>query len=75
MEFHVLTLFPEFFRSPIEHGRLGRAIDQQLISIKLTNIRYYTDDSHKTVDDYQFGGGSGMVLKPNPIFQGAEDIL
>ena len=75
MEFHVLTLFPEFFRSPIEHGRLGRAIDQQLISIKLTNIRDYTDDSHKTVDDYQFGGGSGMVLKPNPIFQGAEDIL
>ena len=75
MEFHVLTLFPEFFRSPMEHGRLGRAVDQHLISIKLTDIRDYTDDSHKTVDDYQFGGGSGMVLKPNPIFQGIEDIL
>ena len=59
----------------MEHGRLGRAVDQHLISIKLTDIRDYTDDSHKTVDDYQFGGGSGMVLKPNPIFQGTEDIL
>ena len=75
MEFHVLTLFPEFFRSPLEHGRLARAIDQNLISVTLSDIRDYTDDSHKSADDYQFGGGAGMVLKPEPIFKGTQEIL
>jgi len=75
MEFHVLTLFPEFFRSPLEHGRLARAVDQNLISVTLSDIRDYTDDTHKSADDYQFGGGSGMVLKPSPIFKGTQDIL
>ena len=62
MEFHVLTLFPEFFRSPLEHGRLARAIDRNLISVTLSDIRDYTDDSHKSADDYQFGGGYGLCL-------------
>ena len=75
MRFHVLTLFPQAFRSPIEHGRLGRAISQELLSVQITDIRAYTHDSHSSADDYQFGGGSGMVLKPEPIFEAAEDVL
>ena len=75
MRFHVLTLFPQAFRSPIEHGRLGRAISQELLSAQITDIRAYTHDSHSSADDYQFGGGSGMVLKPEPIFEAAEDVL
>jgi len=75
MRFHILTLFPQAFQSPIEHGRLGRASSQELLSIQITDIRAYTHDSHSSADDYQFGGGSGMVLKPEPIFEAAEDVL
>ncbi len=75
MRFHVLTLFPQAFQSPIEHGRLGRASSQELISIQISDIRAYTHDRHSSADDYQFGGGSGMVLKPEPIFEAAEDVL
>ncbi len=75
MRFHVLTLFPQAFQSPIEHGRLGRASSQELLSVQITDIRAYTHDTHSSADDYQFGGGSGMVLKPEPIFEATEDVL
>jgi tRNA (guanine37-N1)-methyltransferase len=75
MRFHVLTLFPEAFQGPLEHSMLGRASQRGLISVELTNIRNYTHDAHGTADDYQFGGGAGMVLKPEPIFEAVEDIL
>ena len=75
MRFHVLTLFPQAFQSPIEHGRLGRASSKELLSIQVTDIRAYTHDSHSSADDYQFGGGSGMILKPEPIFEATEDVL
>ena len=75
MQFHILTLFPQAFQSPIEHGRLGRAHNQDLLSIQITDIRAYTHDSHNSADDYQFGGGAGMILKPEPIFEAAQDVL
>ena len=75
MRFHVLTLFPEAFEGPVRHSMLGRAIQRGLISVQITDIRSYTHDAHGTADDYQFGGGHGMVLKPEPIFDAAADTL
>ena len=75
MRFHVLTLFPEAFRGPLEHSMLGRARQRGIISVELTDIRGYTHDAHGTADDYQFGGGAGMVMKPEPIFEAVEAVL
>ena len=75
MRFHVLTLFPEAFTGPMQHSMLGRARERELISVELTDIRKFTHDAHKTADDYQFGGGSGMVMKPEPIFEAVEHII
>ena len=75
MRFHVLTLFPEAFEGPVRHSMLGRATQRGLISVQITDIRSYTHDAHGTADDYQFGGGHGMVLKPEPIFDAAADTL
>ncbi len=75
MRFHVLTLFPEAFEGPVRHSMLGRALQRGLISVQITDIRSYTHDAHGTADDYQFGGGHGMVLKPEPIFDAVSDSL
>jgi len=75
MRFHVLTLFPEAFRGPLEHSMLGRARQRGIVSVELTDIRDYTHDAHGTADDYQFGGGAGMVMKPEPIFEAVEAVL
>ena len=75
MRFHVLTLFPEAFEGPVRHSMLGRAIQKGLLSVQITDIRSYTHDIHGTADDYQFGGGHGMVLKPEPIFDAISDTL
>lgn len=75
MLFHILTLFPEAFQGPVDHGIVGLACSKGLVSIELTDIRFYTDDAHGTADDYQFGGGHGMVLKPEPIFRAVETVL
>lgn len=75
MRFHVLTLFTEAFQGPLEHGIVGLAGRKDLVSIQLVDIRDYTDDAHGTADDYQFGGGHGMVLKPEPIFQAVETVM
>jgi tRNA (guanine37-N1)-methyltransferase len=75
MNFHVLTLFPEAFTGPMQHSLLGRARERGLISVQLTDIRCHTHDTHNTVDDYQFGGGFGMVMKPEPIFEAVEEVL
>lgn len=75
MNFHVLTLFPEAFEGPVRHSMLGRAIQRGLISVQITDIRSYTHDAHGTADDYQFGGGHGMVLKPEPVFDAVADTL
>ena len=71
----MLTLFPEAFTGPMQHSMLGRALERELISVELTDIRKFTHDAHNTADDYQFGGGFGMVMKPEPIFEAVEHIL
>jgi len=75
MRFHVLTLFPEAFKGPLDHSMVARASVRQLVDIQLVDIRAYTHDPHGTADDYQFGGGAGMVLKPEPIFEAVEAVL
>ena len=74
MHIDVLTLFPEMFEVPFSTSIFKRAIDHNLVSINLHNIRDYTHDKHHTVDDYPYGGGPGMVLKPEPIFEAVESI-
>jgi len=74
MTFHVLTIFPEFFRGPFEHGVIERAQRAGLIQIKVHDLRTWTVDRHRTVDDRPFGGGEGMVLKAAPIFEAVESI-
>jgi tRNA (guanine37-N1)-methyltransferase len=72
--FHVLTIFPEFFEGPFAHGVVKRAQDAGRLEIRIHNLRDYTFDRHRTVDDRPFGGGEGMVLKPEPIFLAVESI-
>ena len=74
MIFHVLTIFPEFFEGPFAHGVVKRARDAGLVEIRIHNLRDWTSDRHKTVDDRPFGGGEGMVLKPEPVFRAVESI-
>jgi len=68
MKIDVITLFPEIIRSVLEYGILNRAIDRQLLRVNLHQLRDFANDRHQTVDDYPYGGGAGMVLKPEPIF-------
>ena len=74
MDFHVLTIFPEMFESPFSSGLISKASVKGLIKINCHDIRKYSTDRHKSVDDYPFGGGPGMVLKPEPIFSAVEDL-
>lgn len=74
MKIDVLTLFPEMFEGVINSSIIKRAIDNELVTINVHNIRDYSKDKHKKVDDYGFGGGQGMVLMPQPIFDAVDDI-
>ncbi|HXB68952.1 MAG TPA: tRNA (guanosine(37)-N1)-methyltransferase TrmD [Candidatus Acidoferrales bacterium] len=74
MIFHLLTIFPEFFAGPFAHGVVNRGMDAGLLDIRIHNLRDWTSDRHKTVDDRPFGGGEGMVLKPEPVFLAVESI-
>ncbi len=74
MKFHVLTIFPEFFRGPFEHGVVHKAREKGLIEITIHDLRNWTYDRHRTVDDRPFGGGEGMLLKAAPIFEAVESI-
>jgi tRNA (guanine37-N1)-methyltransferase len=74
MVFDIITIFPEFFRSILEHGLLKRALAGGQVSVRLHDLRDFTDDSHRTVDDRPFGGGPGMVFKPEPIFRAVEAL-
>ncbi len=73
-EIHVVTIFPEFFKGPLNESLIKKAREKELISIEIHNLRDYTHDRHKSVDDRPFGGGPGMVLKPGPIFDCVEAI-
>ena len=72
MTFDVITIFPGFFSSILEHGLLKRAMASGHVTIRLHDLRDFTDDRHRTVDDRPFGGGPGMVFKPEPIFRAVE---
>jgi len=74
MIFDVVTIFPGFFRSILEHGLLKRALAGGQVDIRLHDLRAFTDDRHRTVDDRPFGGGPGMVFKPEPLFRAAEGM-
>ncbi len=74
MHIDVLTIFPQMFEIMSSLSILKRAIDKGLVSLRLHNIRDFTHDRHKTVDDYPYGGGPGMVMKPEPIFETVEAI-
>jgi len=74
VQIDILTLFPEMFQGVFDSGVIGRAVDQGLVGIGLHNFRDQAHDKHHTVDDYPYGGGAGMVLKPEPIFEAVESI-
>jgi tRNA (guanine37-N1)-methyltransferase len=75
MRFDLLTIFPEFFTGPFEHGIIRRARQQGQIEITVHDLRSFTFDKHHIVDDRPFGGGDGMVLKPEPLFRAVETLL
>jgi tRNA (guanine37-N1)-methyltransferase len=74
VKFHIVTIFPEFFQGPFEHGVIQKAREAGLIEILVHDLRTWTYDRHRTVDDRPFGGGEGMLLKPGPIFEAVEAI-
>jgi tRNA (guanine37-N1)-methyltransferase len=74
VDIDILTLFPEVFQGVFNFGIFQRAMEQKLVNIAVHNIRDYTHDKHHTADDYPYGGGAGMVLKPDPIFEAVESI-
>lgn len=67
MKFEIITIFPDFFRGPLEHGIIRRAREAGLVEVGVVDLREFTHDRHRTVDDRPFGGGEGMVLKPEPL--------
>jgi tRNA (guanine37-N1)-methyltransferase len=75
MRFDLVTIFPEFFAGPLDHGIIRRAREAGLVQIHVQDLREFTKDRHKTVDDRPFGGGEGMVLKPEPLFEAVESLL
>lgn len=74
MKFDILTIFPDFFQILNEFSIIGRAIEKNIIQINNINIRDFSKDKHKRVDDYPFGGGPGMVMKPEPIFDAINSV-
>jgi tRNA (guanine37-N1)-methyltransferase len=75
MRFDIVTIFPEFFAGPLDYGIVRRAREAKLVEIHIQELREFTKDRHKTVDDRPFGGGEGMVLKPEPLFEAVEALL
>jgi tRNA (guanine37-N1)-methyltransferase len=74
MRFDIVTIFPEFFRDPLNFGVVGKALDAGLVQVQAHDLRSWTTDKHHVVDDRPFGGGDGMVLKPEPIFAAVESL-
>ena len=75
MRFDLITIFPEFFTGPLDHGILRRARESGLVEVHVQDLREFTKNRHRTVDDRPFGGGEGMVLKPEPLFESVESLL
>ena len=74
MKFEIVTIFPDFFRGPLDYGIVRKSRESSLIEISIHDLRVFTSDKHRTVDDRPFGGGEGMVLKPEPLFQCVESL-
>ncbi len=74
MKFDVITIFPDFFRGPLDYGIIRRARESGLVGIEVQDLRAFAHDRHRTVDDRPFGGGEGMVLKPEPLFECIEAL-
>ena len=74
MRFDIITIFPGFFAGIFEHGVVKRAIQGGLLSVGVHDLREFTHDRHRTVDDRPFGGGEGMVLKPEPLAEAVEHL-
>ena len=74
MRFDIVTLFPDFFASPLQSGLLGKALGRGIAEVYLTNPRDFTTDKHHKVDDEPYGGGVGMLMKPDPIFAAVESL-
>ncbi len=74
MKFEIVTIFPDFFSGPLDYGIVRRAREAAFIEIRIHDLRAFTTDRHKTVDDRPFGGGEGMVLKPEPLFECVESL-
>jgi tRNA (guanine37-N1)-methyltransferase len=75
MRFDLVTIFPEFFAGPLDYGIVRRAREAGIVEIRVQDLREFTHDRHRTVDDRPFGGGEGMVLKPEPLFEAVESLL
>ncbi|MBD2096637.1 tRNA (guanosine(37)-N1)-methyltransferase TrmD [Trichocoleus sp. FACHB-591] len=74
MRFDIVTLFPDFFTSPLSSGLLGKALAKEIATVHLTNPRDFATDKHRRVDDEPYGGGVGMLMKPEPIFAAVESL-
>ena len=74
MRVHLVSLFPEYFSGPFDCGTTRIARSRDLIAVETVNPRDFTDDTHRTVDDHPFGGGAGMVLKPEPLYRAVESV-
>jgi tRNA (guanine37-N1)-methyltransferase len=74
MQFDLITIFPEFFTGPLDYGIVRRAREASLVDVRVHDLRAFTHDRHRTVDDRPFGGGEGMVLKPEPLFEAVESV-
>jgi tRNA (guanine37-N1)-methyltransferase len=75
MRFDIVTIFPGFFAGPLDYGIVRRAREARLVHIEVHDLREFTHDRHRTVDDRPFGGGEGMVLKPEPLFEAVESLI
>ena len=75
MRFDIVTIFPEFFAGPLSYGIVRRAREAGLVNLHIQDLREFTKDRHRSVDDRPFGGGEGMVLKPEPLFEAVEAIM
>ena len=74
MLFDIITIFPNFFDSPLKIGVIGRAIEAGILEIRTVNLRDFTTDRHRTTDDRPFGGGEGMIMKPEPIYKAINSL-
>ena len=74
MQFDIITIFPEFFSGPLDYGIVRRAREARLVDVRVHDLRAFAHDRHRTVDDRPFGGGEGMVLKPEPLFEAVESL-